>query len=642
MKHSENRYFFHGEPDVFDARLSDYSQQYTVENPFDAQPIRPRVGKKTTEKMRLFFPIIVLFVGFFILWGRLFFLQGFSGDHYLVAAEGNRVRVETVKASRGVIFDRRQNLLVKNIPSFRIDVIPGDLLQAEGARQRLKQLLKQYLPPDRDVNVDAFLESLPGYSFQAITLVEDIPQDTAILLTIKAQEIPGVRVVASARRQYLGNESLGHILGYTGKISQAEVEDPAYADYLLTDYVGKTGLEASYERVLKGVDGKKQIEVDSFGREKEVIAESESTGGKNLLLSLDQDLQTFIYEQVRAFFETSDATDAAVVVLDPRDGSILASLSFPTYDSNVFHQGTDSAKIEEIFQNPDNPLLFRPIQGTYPSGSTFKPVVAAAGLQEGVITPTTTVSSVGGIEIGQWVFPDWKPGGHGQTNVTKALAESVNTFFYIVGGGYNGDDGLGVERLTEYAKKFGFGEKSGIDLPSEVSGFLPTKQWKEDTYGERWYIGDTYHYAIGQGQILVTPLQLANSIATIINGGKLYQPRFVKEFLNPDGSVSSTPDPVIRREGFIDPQHLNTVKDGMRQAVLAGSARSLQELPVSSGGKTGTAQFGSGGKTHSWFVGFAPYENPEVVIAVLVEGAGGGNDAALPIARETLQWYFTR
>lgn len=331
----------------------------------------------------------------------------------------------------------------------------------------------------------------------------------------------------------------------------------------------------------------------------------------------------------------------ALVAIDPRNGEILALASAPTFDNNLFTQQKDPAALAALFQDERNPLFFRPTDGQYPSGSTMKPFVASAALSLGVITPTTTVNSTGGIRVGQWFFPDWQSGGHGITNVRKAIAQSVNTFFYMVGGGGDGFQGLGVSRLVPFLARFGFGQASGIDLPGEAIGLLPTPEWKEETKNERWYIGDTYHLAIGQGDVLVTPLQMAVATAAIANGGTVYQPRLVTTVEDAAGRRSAL-GPQTKGELVASSQTLAVVREGMRDGVLDGSSRAMQSLPVSSAGKTGTAQFGNGSATHAWFTAFAPYEDPTLAIAVVVESGGEGHAAALPVARDVIAAYFER
>jgi len=318
----------------------------------------------------------------------------------------------------------------------------------------------------------------------------------------------------------------------------------------------------------------------------------------------------------------------------------LALVSLPSFSNNDFARGLTQEQYQAIANHPDQPLFNRCLSGEYPSGSTIKPVVAAAALEEGIINENTTVSSIGGLRIGQWFFPDWKAGGHGLTSVRKALAESVNTFFYYLGGGYGDFNGLGLERLVEYEKIFGLGAQSGIDLPGEASGFLPSKEWKEKIKGEPWYIGDTYHLAIGQGDLLVTPLQVAGYTAVFANGGALYRPRLVKQILNSLDQPIGEADGKPIKSNLLSAKNIEIVRQGLRAAVTAGSAQGLASAVVPVAGKTGTAQWSTSKPAHAWFTGFAPYDKPEIVITVLIEQGGEGSAAAVPVAREVLDWWF--
>ena len=400
------------------------------------------------------------------------------------------------------------------------------------------------------------------------------------------------------------------------------------------------GVEYFWEADLKGINGKKQIEVDALGKEKKIINQEKGEDGHNLVLSIDIELQKKLEEVMADSLSELKTKKGSAIVMDPNNGEILALVSLPAYDNNVFARGITADEYGELINNPDKPLFNRTVSGEYPSGSTIKPVIAAAALEEGIINENTTFLSVGGISIGQWFFPDWKAGGHGRTSVRKAIAESVNTFFYYIGGGHQDFRGLGVDRIVEYGKLFGLGAQTGIDLAGESGGFLPSKKWKEETKGERWYIGDTYHLAIGQGDILVTPLQVAMFTGVFANSGKLYRPHLVKEVLSGDDRLIRKIETEPVRDNFINDYNLQVVREGMRQTVTRGSARSLSDLPVAAAGKTGTAQWSSKRENHAWFTGFAPYDNPEIVITVLIEEGGEGSSVAVPIAKEVMEWYF--
>jgi penicillin-binding protein 2 len=346
---------------------------------------------------------------------------------------------------------------------------------------------------------------------------------------------------------------------------------------------------------------------------------------------------------ISRYVEEIDSSQAAAgIAMDPETGEILALVSIPAYNNNFFAQGITSARYNEIIDHPSNPLFNRAIAGEYPPGSVFKPVMATAGLEEGLINERTSFKSVGGIRVGKWFFPDWKAGGHGVTDVRKAIAESVNTFFYYLGGGYNDFTGLGVDKILEYAGRFGLGSETGIDLPAEADGLLPSRAWKKEEIGEGWYIGDTYHLSIGQGFLLTTPIQVANYTSVLANGRTLYRPSLIKEVTDSAGGVVKEFEPEVIRDNFIDKKNIEIVRQGMRQAVTRGSCAKLFDLPVKVAGKTGTAQWANDKPPHSWFTGFAPYENPEIVLTVLVEKGGDSEKISVPAAKEIFKWYFDK
>jgi penicillin-binding protein 2 len=328
------------------------------------------------------------------------------------------------------------------------------------------------------------------------------------------------------------------------------------------------------------------------------------------------------------------------VVMDPTTGAIKAMVSLPDYSNNLFADGISKVDYQKLLDDPADPLLNRATQGTYAPGSTLKPLVASAGLQAGVIGPDTQMNTPAAIQIGSFSFPDWKT--HGQTNTRKAIAESNNIFFYAVGGGWQerGFTGLGIDRLSEYLQKFGLGNKTGIDIPGEATGLVPTPAWKEATQKEKWFIGDTYHSSIGQGYDLVTPLQMATSVSAIANGGTLWKPSIAWSTVDPtSGTETVLPHPTAATS-IIDAANLQVVREGMRQTVVSGSGRPLNNLKVTSAGKTGTAQVGTQGQLNAWYTGFAPYDHPTLAFAILIEGGGESFYSSVPVAEEILRGAF--
>ncbi len=600
-----------------------------------SQPLHPMTSHR--RFFTLFFGITVL-LGVFLF--RLTDLQIVRGATLRTAAEENRIRIKPIPAARGVVYDRHGQQLVRNIPNLSLQIVPADLPKGESLH-KAAIALGRYLGEAPEA-LEAELAQKRAYSYDASTFREHLSYETALRLRLIEHTLPGIHVEESATREYLLGLPFSHLLGYTGKINENDYNDLKTSGYLITDQIGKTGLERSYEEILRGKNGKKQIEVDSLGKEKRIVASETPVLGKNLYLSINAGLQAKIQEALERVVDRLHTPGAAAVAVDPRNGEILALASVPSFDNNIFSNGTVSDTYEQLLRDERNPFFNRAIAGQFPPGSTIKPFIASAALQENLISETTTVNSTGGIRIGQWFFPDWKAGGHGITDVRKAIADSVNSFFYTIGGGMETTKGLGVERITQYLRRFGFGETTNVDLSNETSGFLPSPQWKIDAKKERWYIGDTYHLSIGQGDLLVTPLQMAVATATIANGGTLYRPRLVTTIEDSISHEKTATSPERIASGFISQKNIRIVQEGMRQTVLAGSGKAAQSLPIAIAGKTGTAQYGPQKRTHGWFTAFAPYDNPEIALVVVVEGGGEGTSSALPAANEILGWYFSQ
>ncbi|MEK7516233.1 MAG: penicillin-binding protein 2 [Patescibacteria group bacterium] len=593
-------------------------------------------------QMRMVQFVVLLTLGTML--ARTASLQILNGEAYRARAEGNRTRAQSVRALRGVIFDRNGQLLARNVPTFTLSVTPIDLPRNSREYRNALAAVAALARSTTD-ELAAKLAEFPKLFSLPIPIVENLDYQEAVSAIVAARELQGVTVEYATRRSYYpfpeasekdGElQSLAHILGYIGKLSPNEYADLRNAGYLGTDTIGKTGLELSYEKTLRGTYGVRKIEVDARGVERRVIAKNEPDDGSDLTLSLDLEAQRVMEEALRR----TGRRKAVGIAMDPRNGEIIALVSLPGYSINAFARGIRTAEYRALEADHNYPLFPRAIAGEYPSGSTVKPVLAAAALAEKLITPATTIFSSGGIRVLSWFFPDWKAGGHGPTNVVKALAESVNTFFYTIGGGTDDHPGLGPARIAEYLRKFGVGEKLGIDLPGEATGFIPTEEWKKKTKNEVWYIGDTYHLAIGQGYIAVTPLQVAAWTAAIGNGGTVPVPHLVRAIKESAGEPRVLPWKQSRTVG-IESEYLQTVRSGMRAAVTVGSARYLADMPVGVAGKTGTAEWNDRRPPHAWFTGFAPYQNPEIVVTILVEEGGEGSATAVPVAKEFLRWYF--
>jgi len=582
----------------------------------------------------------VIVTAFLLLFARTAYLQLVAGSRMRLLADGNRIRVLDILSPRGKLLDRYGQALVRNEPNLQISVVPIDLPRKPKEQSALAGQLAALLGKPAE-EMSAMLEALDERSYQPVTIAEDLRHEQAIQVAVLSSRLPAIRLDESVRRQYITNgaESLSHLLGYLGKIDPGELEQKQSLGYRMNDTIGKAGLELALENELRGRKGREQIEVDATGRQKELIAHEPPVSGDDVYLTIDLEAQRELERVLLDTLRSNGLWRGAAVVMDPRSGEILAQVSLPAYDNNAFARGITSAELDTLVNDVNRPLFNRAIQGTYPPGSTIKPIVAAAGLQEGIINQHTTFLSVGGIRVNQWFFPDWKSGGHGPTNVTFALAESVNTYFYYIGGGYGEFQGLGVDRLDTYLRQAGLGQALGIELVGESAGLVPTPEWKKQTIGEPWYIGDTYHLSIGQGDLLVTPLQIAGVTAVVANGGTLYRPRLVRELRPPNVLTGVLRLPVPVRSAIFSPDSLAIIRLGLRAAVRTGSARSLNTLPIPVAGKTGTAQWSKTANNHAWFTGFAPADDPQIVITVIVEEGGEGSAVAVPVAAKFFMWW---
>lgn len=594
----------------------------------------------SVNKKRLLVLVIFIFAVIFLLFIRAFYLQIIKLDHYRELSDANRIRQEVKKTNRGIIKDRNYTPLVYNEPYFNVFIIPANLPESDEARNIFINSLAILLKKENDEleqELDTISERDSRY-YNPQLIADGILLDDIWPILIIAKRYPALYIEVDSYRRYISNEenldSLSHILGYEGKVSPKELEAYSEKGYLLTDKIGKVGLEASYEDYLRGIHGKKYWEVDALLRPQKILYEEEKVIGDDLILTIDLNYQKKLEEIVNEKLKEFNLTKGGAIVMNPNNGEILAMVSLPAYDNNDFALGIDSETYNKLLNDPDIPLYNRMVSGEYPPGSTFKLIVGAAALEEGIVDDNDYFMSTGGIKIDQWFFPDWKAGGHGKTNIYKAIAESVNTFFYMVGGGDEEFTGLGVNRLARYADKFNLGRKLGIDLANEADGFVPSPSWKEEVKGEPWYIGDTYHMAIGQGDMLVTPLQVAEYTAFFANGGKLLVPHLVRERHNEQTNLHEKIDPVLIRDNIISKENIEIMQSAMRQTVTDGSGKSLNYLDVTVAGKTGTAQWNLEKDPHAWWTCYAPYENPEIVLTVFVEEGIDGTKTAVPIAND--------
>jgi penicillin-binding protein 2 len=574
---------------------------------------------------------IVVSCALMLLVARSAHLQIIQGTRYDALAEGNRVRVSTIVPPRGIIADRNGKVLAANVSTFVLTMTPSDLPTDASERNKEFDLAAELAGLQR-TDLDLLYEQGLRSPDEPEPVRKGMTYEAAMRLAVETIQMPGFRLETATVRAYeTAAASLSHILGYVGRVNDGDLK--ANPGYRGVDDIGKAGIEKSEEAVLRGVAGKSTVEVDARGHELSLVSQQEAVPGANLTLTIDADLQKVAEDSLIKAMKAAGRTRGAVVAMDPRNGAIRALVSLPAYDDNAFAQGIDTATYQKLIDDKDQPLFPRATAGQFPSGSVFKPFIAYAALKENVVTEHTSFLSTGGLSVGPYFFPDWKVGGHGITDIKKALADSVNTYFYIVGGGYGDVTGLGVERITDYARRFGFGAPTGVELPGEAAGFLPSKDWKQKTKGDKWYVGDTYHLSIGQGDLLVTPLQLAAATCVVANDGHRVQPTLVQAVNGV--AAKATPPPDVP----FDPSDLEIVREGMRQGVTAGSSRRLSTLPIPIAGKTGTAQTPDGVTTHAWWSGFGPYDNPNLVVVVLIEQGGEGSTYAVPVAQDIFTWW---
>lgn len=677
------------------------------------EPGSLRRGRDRLLLLKLLVGIVPL-----ILIGRLWYLQMVRGENYRVLADRNRFREVDVAAPRGVIYDRYGQILARNRPSFSVVIVPADLPEDPTAvLDRLNGLLTQPIPtpgpsPTSQPGASSTSETAPqskaksvleipdrqpwamsrpeiekaiddgriGGAYRPVAIANHLRQDTAFLIAQDAVNLPGIGVVLEPIRDYPSGTLTSQVIGYMGHVPEEQVTEYEAQGYPANAQVGLTGLEYSFEKELRGTSGRQTIEVDVNGRKVRTIGEpAPAVPGRNVVSTLDLGLQREATAALQEALDNSSgftkATQGTVIALNPRNGAILAMVSLPSYDNNLFAKGITNEAWNTLTSDPDRPLFDRAIGGQYPPGSTFKIVVASSGLQEGTIGLRTRLGDgFDGVNDGViWLpneyfpfdrtkdqpFYSWihKYGyGHGLVTIRDALAISDDIFFYQLGGGYRDFRGIGPQLVGQYAKSFGLGQPTGIDLPGESRGLVPTPKWKRVNYAENWLTGDTYNISIGQGYILATPLQMANATAAIANRGYLYRPQLVDHISDAEGNVIRSLEPDLIREVPVNPAHLDTVREGMYGAVNwpQGTATKVRVPNVTVAGKTGTAEFYRDDNhdlkpdrdekgnlpTHAWFTAFAPYVDPEIVVTVFVANGGEGSGVAAPIATRVLQEYF--
>jgi len=582
--------------------------------------------------------ILCVLAAFVVLFIRLFFLQVIEREEYRRLSENNSIRLQSIKPPRGLIFDRHGELLVDNRPSFDLSIITKDAKPLEKTLGKLAYFLKSPVE-----ELQSNMSRNKGYSaYTPILLKQDIGRDALAQVEVHKFDLPGVGVDVEARRQYINRNSAAHLVGYLSEINAEELKSGKYPENKSGDFIGRFGVEKTYEHYLRGQRGGRQVEVNATGQVVRILKTVEAKPGHNIYLTIDTRVQKKAEELLQG-------RAGAVIAMDPSTGEILALASNPSFDQNDFVSGMSHEKWEELVSNPQRPLENKAVQGEYPPASTYKIMTALAALEEGAIDEDTTFFCPGYYKFGDRQFRCWKESGHGTVDVVKALSESCDVFFYQAGLK------LGVDRLAWHAKAAGLGSPTEINLDNEASGLVPTAGWKKNRTGVDWQRGETLSVAIGQGYNLATPLQMLVLTSTVANGGTLYRPLILKKIETAEGEIVSEGE--IRTKGKlpVSQRTLDIVRKGLWEVVNSptGTARNARIPGVEVSGKTGTAQVvgrkpdaSADKKTepvikpHAWFVAYAPSGNPQIAVAVIVEHGEGGGSVAAPIAREVLKAFF--
>ena len=588
------------------------------------------------RRARLLYVIVAL--AFLSLLSRLAYLQIFSGERYTFLSENNRVRIKRVAGTRGMIFDRQGELLVDSRPSFDLIFVPEDSQTPESTLR----LLARYLKRDENELLKILEEGKSRVAFDEMVLGRDVEWSTVVAVETHQLDLPGVSLRTRPRRSYADGPMAAHVLGYLGEINQRQLRLLKEDGYVIGDEIGQYGLERRWEKLLRGQSGGQQVEVDALGRRVRVLHEVTDIPGDTVHLTLDRHLQEAAYEALKG-------KQGTIVALDVNSGAILAMASTPAFDPNVFARGIKNEEWTGLIKDPLRPLNNRAIQGQYPPGSTFKIIMAVAALEEGVVNPDAHIQDPGFFPFGNRQFRDWKKGGHGAVDLHKAIVESCDTYFYQLG------PKLGVDRIAKWSRAFGLGEKTGISLDDERNGLIPDTEWKRKRFRQPWFPGETISVAIGQGYVTVTPLQLANMMAAVANGGKLYRPYLVHKVESIDGATVREHGAELIRKIALKPETLSRVHKALADVVHGpgGTGRGARSPLIPAAGKTGTAQviemkgaylkseqLSYFNRDHAWFVSYAPLDKPQIAVAVLVEHGGHGGEAAAPMAKKVFEKFI--
>ena len=576
------------------------------------------------RRLRVLGILMVLVIA--VLIGRAGYLQIYEGEYYAGLADGNRIRIIPAVAPRGTFYDRNGQLLVTNRPGFTVSLLPLTSPIKEEVIARLSALVH--------VPVEDIKAKIAGHSgFDPIRIKADVTPDIVSIIEEQKELYPGVMIENTPIRDYVLKQEGAHTFGYVSEINDEELKEKKADGYKSGDIIGKFGLEKIYDKYVRGEDGGDQVEVDVSGKPVKRLGRKVPVPGDDLVLTIDKDLQTAAEKAVDDRLAAIHASAAAAVVLNPQTGEVLAMVSRPAFDPNLFAHGISSKDWAKLNNNPFHPMDNKTISGEYPPGSTFKIVTGTAALTEGKVAPEEKIFDSGH----HWIIPKGNAEGEalGWINFQEALAHSDNVYFYEMG------NRLGIDLLEKYARMFGLGQRTGIDLPYEAKGLVANREYKKKNFEDGdWYLSETFDAAIGQGFNLVTPLQAAMVMGEIAADGKRYKPHLVSRIQTQDGDVIKEFQPELLSELQVPANVIRLVQEGLHDVTKFGTAAStFRGFPVDIAGKTGTAE-NSQGRDHGWFVAYGPFDNPNIVVAVIVEQGGFGSQSAVPIGREILEAAF--
>lgn len=558
-------------------------------------------------------------------------------EYFSELAFKNKTVNFTMSPSRGIIFDYQGRPLVENTPSFDVLVVSRELPRNEEIRKTQLDAIADALNVSEPEFVDDILVQSKKQSVFFVAL--DISKEK--VLELRRINMSGIYVITNTKRSYLSGRQFSAIVGYTGKVNKNDLAADNY--YLQSDSIGRQGIEAMYEQALRGKHG-----VIYFTRGSEGDVVEDPVPGENVVLNIDYDAQKVLWNALYKILHDADLSSAAAIVQDPRSGAVLAMTSFPDYDNNIFTSAVSQEEYARLFENKSRPLFNRVISGLYNPGSTIKPFIGMAALQEKIVTSSDAIRDCVSISIPNPINPDepyvyknWRV-DLGLFNLKRAIANSCNIYFFTVGGGNGSIDGLGVRKITQYLKASLADSVLGIDLPGEEQGFLPTPEWKLKTNKENWYQGDTYNISIGQGDLLLTPLWINSYISAVANKGTIYKPQIASKIIDSEKAPIEIFKPIVLGELPFEKSVIEEMRFAMRETVRSGTAKSLQDLPVQAAAKTGTAEVVKGKSMNSLFTVFAPFDSPEIALTVLVEGSSASNQSyAIQAAEKFLRWYFS-